>query len=295
VTKLVAPFVPFLAETLWSRLTEPFDDRVLKSVHWCDYPQPLGDRVDQKLSTSMKLLREITSLGRAARAEAKLKVRLPLAKVEVVLADDSEIAWLQEHDELVRDELNVKAVDYTTEGDEYVQYTVVPNFKRLGPKVGKQVPAVKAALAAADGNSLLSALQTDGSVTIELPDGSLQLDGDDIEVRLQARQGWAAAQGPGCVVVLNTEVTEELRREGIAKDLIRAIQNQRKEIDCQYSDRIEVGLVSDREDVQLAVEEHRESICKETLALRLDLSAIAGVAGIETEFGSVLVRKAVPS
>ncbi len=291
VTKLVAPFVPFLSETLWQRLTEPFADTGLHSVHLCDYPAPIADRIDNDLSQSMKLLREIASLGRAARAEAKLKVRLPLSKVEVVLADDREIEWLQEHDELVRDELNVKAVEYTTEADEYVQYTVVPNFKRLGPKVGKRIPAVKAALAKADGNALLNSLQTDGQVTVELPDGPLQLDSDDIEVRLQARQGWAAAQGPGSVVVLNTEVTDDLRREGISNDLIRAIQNQRKAIDCEYSDRIEVGVVTDQDEVKMSIAEHRQSICKETLALELELSAIGGTESIETEFGELFVRK----
>ncbi|MCG8648674.1 MAG: DUF5915 domain-containing protein, partial [Pirellulales bacterium] len=293
VTKLVAPFVPFLAETLWQRLTEPFAGKALGSVHLCDYPQANAAHIDVPLSRSMKLLREIASLGRAARAEAKLKVRLPLSKVEVVLADDSEIAWLQAHDELVRDELNVKAVEYTTEGDQYVQYTVVPNFKRLGPKVGKQVPAVKAALAQANGNALLQSLHSDGHVTIDLPDGPLQLDNEDIEVRLQARDGWAAAQGPGCVVVLNTEVTDELRREGISKDLIRAIQNQRKAIQCEYSDRIEVAAVTDQQEVNTAISEHRQTICQETLAVALELQAIEGVRPVETEFGNLYVRKTV--
>ncbi len=292
VTKLVSPLVPFLAETLWHRLTEPFSGTALKSVHFCDYPTPVAQRIDNQLSESMQLLREIASLGRAARAGAKLKVRLPLSKVEVVLADDSPIAWLQEHDELVRQELNVKAVEYTTDADEYVQYTVVPNFKRLGPKVGKRIPAVKAALANADGNRLLSSLQSAGHVTIDLPDGPLKLDSDDIEVRLQARQGWAAAQGPACVVVLNTEVTDELSREGIANDLIRAIQNQRKTIDCEYSDRIKVSLLTERDDVKRAINEHRQAICKETLALELDFSAIDGASSTETEFGTVYVCKA---
>ena len=290
VTKLVAPFVPFLSETLWRRLTEPFAGAALASVHLCDYPVPIEDRIDRKLSTSMSLLREITSLGRAARAEAKLKVRLPLSKVEVVLTDDREIAWLRDHDDLVRDELNVKAVDYTTEGDEYVQYNVVPNFKRLGPRVGKQVPAVKAALTKADGNALLNSLQADGQVTLDLPDGSLVLDSDDIEVRLKARDGWAAAQGPGCVVVLNTEVTDDLRREGISKDVIRVIQNQRKAIDCQYSDRIEVGIETEDEQVRDAIDQHRAAISKETLAVSLEVAAIEGVEAVETEFGNLYLR-----
>jgi isoleucyl-tRNA synthetase len=240
----------------------------------------------------MKLLREIASLGRAARAESRLKVRLPLSKVEVVLTDDTQIEWLERHDELVREELNVKVVEYTTEGGQYVQYTVVPNFKRLGPKVGRQVPAVKKALQKADGNALLQSLGSDGFVTIDLPDGPLKLDSEDIEVRLQAREGWAAAQGPNCVVVLNTEVTDPLRREGVANDLIRTIQNQRKEIGCEFTDRINVGITTDDQQVVTAVEEHRQSICTETLANSLVLEGFPDVETVETEYGQIYVRKA---
>jgi isoleucyl-tRNA synthetase len=295
LSKLVAPFVPFLAEVFWQRLSEPFGAAVLPSVHLCDYPVPDRARIDAELSESMKLLREIASLGRAARAEAKLKVRLPLSRVEVVLKDDSRIGWLQNHNELVREELNVKSVEYTTDGDQYVRYTVVPNFKRLGPKVGKQMPAVKQALQQADGNTLLQALQRDGRVTLDLPGGPLTLDGEDIEVRLQAREGWAAAQGSGCVVVLNTEVTEELRREGIAKDLIRTIQNQRKVIGCQYTDRIEVGVTGSDRDVLAAIEAHQQLICGETLAERLMLEPLPGSDSVESELGQVFVRKAPPA
>tara|TARA_R110002049_G_scaffold285698_2_gene466814 strand:- start:23167 stop:26583 length:3417 start_codon:yes stop_codon:yes gene_type:complete len=290
LSKLIAPFVPFLAETLWRQLTAPLADRCLASVHLCDYPAANPQRIDPSLSQSMKLLREIASLGRAARAEAKLKVRLPLSKVEVVLAEDSQIAWLQTHDELVREELNVKSVEYTTDGDQYVQYTVVPNFKRLGPKVGKQIPEVKKALAQADGNAVLVEMQKNGHVTLDLPGGPVQLDDEDIEVRLQAREGWAAAQGSGCVVVLNTEVTDELRREGIAKDLIRTVQNQRKSIDCQYTDRIDVAIVSDQSDVATAIEEHKSLIVGETLAASLKSEAIDGAEAVDTDFGQVYVR-----
>ena len=136
----------------------------------------------------MRLLREIASLGRAARAAKKLKVRLPLSEVTVILTDDSKVEWLKNHDALVREELNVKAVHYTTDGDQYVQYTVVPNFKTLGKKVGKKIPMIKKALGDADGNTLMTQLQNEGNVTIELPDGPIQLDGDDIEIRLNAKR-----------------------------------------------------------------------------------------------------------
>ncbi|MEM6690985.1 MAG: DUF5915 domain-containing protein, partial [Planctomycetota bacterium] len=295
VTKLVAPFVPFLSETLWKNLTRCFEDRVNDSVHLCDYPESDSSRIDNRLSASMNLLREIASLGRAARAEAKLKVRLPLSRVEVVLVSDEYQEWLGKHDALVREELNVKAVDYTTDGQQYVQYQVVPNFKRLGPKVGKQIPALKKALLEADGNAILQAMNADGEVSIELPDGNVTLDGEDIEVRLQAREGWSAAQGSGCVVVLSTEVTDELRREGHAKDLIRTIQNARKSIQCDYQDRIKVGVVTESDDVLQAIKEHGELIRGETLTDDLELNAIEAVEGIETDLGTVFVSRIKPA
>ena len=292
LTKVIAPFVPFLSEKLWQELTRPFGDKVLPSVHLCDYPTADASRIDAGLSRSMKVLREIASLGRAARADAKLKVRLPLSAVEVILTDDAQIAWLQSHDSLVREELNVKSVAYTTEGGDYVQYSVVPNFKRLGPKVGKQIPAVKKLLSEADGNELLGQLQSTGKVALTLPDGNvLELDNEDIEVRLKAREGWAAAQGPSCVVVLNTEVTDELRREGIAKDLIRAIQSQRKEIDCDYTDRIAVGIMTEDAETQAAIETHREMICAETLAVELLDEALPRMTPVEIENGELFVSK----
>ena len=291
LTKLSAPFTPFLADTLWHRLTEPFDGKTLESVHLCDFPNSDPTRIDSALSESMRLLREIASLGRAARASEKLKVRLPLSEVTVILTDDSQIEWLRSHDALVREELNVKAVHYTTEGDQYVQYTVVPNFKRLGPKVGKQVPAVKKALGEADGNALLAQLQSDRVVKLELGEQTIELDGDDIEVRLKAKDGWTAAQGLGCVVVLNTEVTPELQREGIAKDLIRVIQSQRKEIGCQYTDRILVVVEPANEEVQQAIDEHREMICEETLADSLEIGSLENVGPADSEHGKVYVQR----
>ncbi len=143
VSKLIAPFVPFVAETVWRNLAGSFGDRAVESVHLCDYPVVDPQRVDALLSDRMQLLREIASLGRSARMHAKLKVRQPLAKVEVILAESEHQPWLEAHEELLREELNVKAVEYTVEADQYISYQVQPNFKRLGPRLGKLMPAVK--------------------------------------------------------------------------------------------------------------------------------------------------------
>ncbi len=194
-TKLVAPFVPFIAEAIWQNLAvAAFDGRALESVHWCDFPDPPAKPADTDLSDRMRLLREIVSLGRAARMSAKLKVRQPLAKVEVVLADRRHLAWLEEHRALVAEELNVKEVEYPPRADQYISYTILPDLKRLGPRLGKRLSSVKTALAAADAATMLATLETKKQVVLELPDGPVTLDSEDLQVRLQAKPGWAAAQ-----------------------------------------------------------------------------------------------------
>ena len=285
-SKLIAPFVPFLAEAIWQNLAGAFGNRALESVHLCDYP--VGNRQvhDRQLSAQMELAREITSLGRSARMAEKLKVRQPLAKVEVVLADSTYLDWLQVHKSLIREELNVKQVDFTEDADEYIEYQVQPNFKRLGPRVGKLMPAVKQALSEADGAQLKADLATQGKVVMEVDGQPLVFDEEDLQVRLQARKGWAAAQGKHCVVVLSTEITDGLRREGFARDLVRMIQDRRKELECQFSDRIEIGLVTDVAEIKLAIEEHRDYIVTETLADQFMMESLKNVTATEIAIAS---------
>jgi len=279
--KLIAPFVPFLAEMLWQNLKRSASSEkpnVPESVHLCDYPTGDAAVIDEALSARMNLVREIASLGRSARQTANLKVRQPLAKVEVVLADNSHQPWLEEHAELIADELNVKAVEYTTHGEEYISYSVLPNFKRLGPRLGKNMPAVKKLLAEADASRLLAQLNSAGKVSLNLPEKAVvELDNEDIEVRLAAKTGWAAAQGKGCVVVLATELTPELIAEGLARDVVRLIQDRRKEIGCQYTDRIEVGVVTASAELLGALHQFRQYIAQETLATKLVTEPLPGV------------------
>ena len=288
-SKLVAPFVPFLAETLWQNLAGVFGDRALESVHLCDYPESDTSAIDETLSERMRLLREIASLGRSARMNAKLKVRQPLAKVEVILADTAHQAWLEEHDDLLRDELNVKKIEYTKDAETYIEYQVQPNFKRVGPRVGKLMPAVKQALTTADGGELLKQLTANGKVVMEIDGQSIDFDNEDLQVRLQAKEGWAAAQGSTTVVVLSIELTDELIREGHARDINRQIQDRRKQLDCDFTDRIEVGIVTDSDELQKAIEENSEYIQGETLADRLVFEALKGVEPLECEVAGVQV------
>lgn len=274
LSKLVAPFVPFVAEAMWQALTLPVGPRVRQSVHLCDYPVAEGAHIDALLAARMQVLQEIASLGRSARMDAKLKVRQPLARVEVSLASDQHMAWLTEHDSIVKEELNVKEIAYNAGNSPFIEYKVVPNFKKLGPKVGKLIPLVKQTLATADGAKLMTEMQSTGHITLKLvtADGvteSVELDSEELEVRLQAKSGWTAAQGKHSVVVLSTELTPELLREGYARDLVRLVQDARKQNDLERTARIRIYLVMDGAELKQAISENLSYLLGETLAIEI--------------------------
>lgn len=289
-SKLIAPFTPFLAEAMWRNLAGTFGDRAWESVHLCDYPVSDAAAIDDLLSDRMALLREIASLGRKARMDAKLKVRQPLAKVEVILADASHQAWLETHDELLRDELNVKQVEYARQAADYITYEVLPNFKRLGPRLGRLLPRVKQQLGGSDGGQLLNELGATGKVRLDIDGQQVEMDSEDLQVRLQAKPGWAAAHSPTCVVVLSTELSPQLVREGLARDLVRLIQERRKELDCQYTDRIQVALVTESDELRQAIDENRAHICGETLAVELSSEPLTGVEPSQHDVGENILQ-----
>jgi isoleucyl-tRNA synthetase len=285
--KIIAPFVPFLAETMWQNLaTAEFGGAALESVHLCDFPTGDPTAIDEALSAQMNLVREIASLGLSARMGAKLKVRQPLGKVEVILVNPAQQAWLEDHTEVICKELNVKRVEFTEKADQYITYTVLPDLKRLGPRLGKKLPLVKNALAKADAGKLLAEMEAAGKVSLKWDDGSSEfLDRDDLQVRLQAKPGWAAAQGKHCVVVLATEITPELVTEGIAREIVHAVQTARKDCGCEYTDRIEVGVASESAEIRRAVEQFGDYIKGETLATVLEAGSLNGVEPTEVKIG----------
>jgi isoleucyl-tRNA synthetase len=285
LSRLVAPFTPFLAESLWQNLSGVFAGRATESVHLTDYPDSSKDVVDALLSSRMQLLREIASLGRSARMNAKLKVRQPLSAVEVILAEDAHRDWLLQHDALLRDELNVKKVEYTQDAETYISYEVVPNFKRLGPRVGRLMPAVKKRLETSDGGELLAELEANKKIAIDVEGQTIELSEEDVEVRLQAKQGWAAAQGQTCVVVLSTELTDELICEGFARDLVRFIQDQRKQLGCEYTDRIQVGVETSDTELQAAIASYHDYVATETLSAELVFETLDRVEAVELSMG----------
>jgi isoleucyl-tRNA synthetase len=271
VAKLAAPFVPFVTEALWRNLAaEPFAGRVPDSVHLCDYPTADSALVDGDLVRRMDLVREIASLGRAARAVEKLKVRQPLAKVEVIPAEvtPADAAWLEAHADLVCDELNVKQFELCREPDRYITRSLQPDLKRLGPRLGKALPKLRDALAAAEAPALLAALERDGRVAVPLAGGGeALLDRDDVLVRTTAREGWSAAEGPRAVVVVSRELTPALIAEGLVREVVHAVQSQRKLLDLEFTDRIDLVFDTEAEVLRAAIESHLDYVASETLAV----------------------------
>ncbi len=293
LSKLIAPFVPFVSEAMWQALTEPVRQRVRESVHLCDYPVFDAQRIDETLNTRMRILREIASLGRSARMDAKLKVRQPLARVEVSLSSDEHLEWLQAHDQIVKKELNVKEIAYSSGNSPFIEYRVLPNFRLLGPKVGKLIPAVKQWLANADGAQLMREMQSQGHIALEIAGQPLQLDSEEIEVRLQAKSGWTAAQGRYSVVVLSTELTPALIREGHARDFVRLVQDLRKQADLERTARIIIHATFSDSELNVALQENYSYIVGETLALDIRRENADNIQSQTFELGNQPVQLAI--
>jgi isoleucyl-tRNA synthetase len=206
------------------------------------------------------------------RTAEKLRVRQPLSAAELVLSDPSLEPALREHLGLVRDELNVHAVHIAPRADDYVRYVVKPNFRALGPKVGKRMPALKAALEKADGAALLRRLRETGSCTIPVDGAEIALSSDEIAVSLEALAGFAAAAGSVGVVVLRTQLDAALVAEGLFREVLNRVQTLRKELDLEYTGRIELTLTGAPELLE-AVRPRVAELEREALATRVALGA----------------------
>jgi isoleucyl-tRNA synthetase len=186
---------------------------------------------------------------------------------------------------MIEEELNVKRLEFCDDPSQYVDHEVVPNFKLLGPKLGKLLPRVKKWLGEQTGAELLANIRDNGQIDLTLDGQPIALSPEEVEVRIKPKPGWTSANDQGVVVVLATELTPELVAEGLVRDIVRAIQDRRKDIACEYTDRIEIGLVTDSADLQAATEQFHEYIAQETLATKIVLCPLSGVEPIALKIG----------
>ncbi|SEH11377.1 isoleucine--tRNA ligase [Thermoleophilum album] len=264
LAKLIAPFTPFLADAIYTNL-----DGRETSVHLCDFPQP-GAR-DRELEWQIDVVREVVELGRAARAQAGVKLRQPLREA-AVLAPGRERAAIERFEDLVRDELNVKSVRYVEAAEQLGRVAIKPNWRRLGPRFGPRMPRLAEAIAALPGAEVASRLRAGEPVTIELEGERIELGPDDLQVVLEPLEGYQVERSGTHAVGVDLEIDEALRREGLARELVHAIQNARKEAGLRVEDRIRLALAGDDELLAVARQFERE-IARETLALEVAYGA----------------------
>jgi isoleucyl-tRNA synthetase len=268
VVQLTAPFTPFLAEDLYQNLRKLRLD-LPESVHLCDWPQA-GEQ-DQTLLYAMNVALRAVSAGRSARTASGLRTRQPLAYALVGGRTDQDRQALQHFSAEIQDELNVKEIRLLGPNESFLDYQIRPNLPLLGKKLGKQLPALKNALAVASPRELAEQAHRDGQVTLQLADGTqLQLSAEELLIEARSPAGYSAQEDQGLVVALSTELTEALVDEGIARDTVRHLQEMRKSQQLDVSDRIHVFLWNLSPGVQRAVKGHQEHIAKEVLAVSLE-------------------------
>lgn len=236
VVKLAAPMVPFITESIYRNLVCSVDDKAPISVHLCDFPVANEAFIDTELEAEMELVLEIVVLGRAARNASNIKNRQPIGNM-YVKADRQLDDFFKE---IVASELNLKAVSFKDDMEEYLSYSFKPQFKVLGPKVGKQIGEVKAALAGINGHAAKAELESTGKLKLTLKSGEVKLLPEDVDITMSQTEGFATQRYGNVTIALETTLSQELIEEGFVREIISKLQTMRKENGFQVVDHITV-------------------------------------------------------
>jgi isoleucyl-tRNA synthetase len=285
VAKLTAPFIPFLADEIHDNLAPADAD----SVHLADYPVADSGLADRELEAGMEAARRAVELGRAARAQAKVKMRQPLRRA-VVVATDAERAAIERLSDLISTELNVKELEFVSEEAELVTYRVKPNYRTLGPRFGKDMPHAAAAVEALDPEAVAAAVAGERRVGIRVNGSEHDLEPGDVTLVMAPLEGYQVEAESGRAVALALELDDELRREGLAREIVHAVQNARKRAGLEVTDRIDLSLAGDAELLD-AARRHEAYVTGETLARSLDYDA--GDSAAPTTIGDRELRISV--
>ena len=291
VATLLAPYTPFLAEELYRNLVGERYGGEPESVHLCDWPVADEALIDEDLSFRMQAARSVVNLGRTARNASQLKTRQPLAAA-VIACGERERAAVESLAGVVMEELNVKALEFVASAADMVSYSVKPNYRTLGPQFGKSMPEVAAAVAALPPAEVARAFAAGEAIGICVGGRDHELSPEDLLVESSQREGLVVEQEGDWVVGLTTEVTPELAREGLARELVHHVQNVRKAAGLQVEDRIALRLVGPAE-VDAVVAEYRDWMMRETLSVSVETppghgaaTAAAGEAGAAGQAGA---------
>jgi len=267
--KLMAPFVPFLAEDVYQNLVRNVDPDAPDSVHMATWPVANPEWRNEELLRDIGVVQKVVGLGRAARGLSGVRTRQPLSRLLVRAPNDVAAAALASHRDQILEELNVKDVEFIARDAGLVTYRIKPNLPVLGKRYGKLVPAIRSALEAADGAAIAGAAARGASFEISAGGETLELTGDDVLIETSSAEGYACAEDSGYLTALDTTLNDDLLNEGFAREIVRSIQDARKQAGLDVSDRIVLGITgSAAVDKALAV--HRDYVMNETLAVEWD-------------------------
>jgi len=279
VSKLLAPAMPFLADELYQNLVRSVDETAPESVHLAEWPEVLPEMIDEALNRDMALVMKLVSLGHSARQKANRKVRQPLAEAAFSVGNTTERKAVEKFADLFVDELNVKRVRLLDAATEAVSHTVKPLPKQLGQKYGNKFPALQKAILAMNAEEVAKTLMSGQPLQVTLEGQAYDILSEEVEVKAQAREGFAVAEEGAYVAALVTDLTPELVQEGLAREFVRRVQDLRKNAELDVADRIEL-FVEASAGLKSAVEAHKEYITAETLASRLQFGTLPGGAAV---------------
>jgi len=264
VTRLMAPFVPFLTETVYQNLVRGLKADAPVSIHMVSWPAQQPERLDRTLLAETEVIQRVVALGRAARNESSLKVRQPLARLLVRVPDEAAAQAVVRHEDQIREELNVKRVKIIPRDARLVDYRIKPNLPVVGKRYGRLIPALREALAQAPGDEVAAAVARGETLVMQIAGQTVELEPGDLLVETTSAAGFACAEAGGYLVGLDTNLTDELVREGLARELVRTVQDARKQSGLDVSDRIMLDIEGN-EPVAAALAAHRDYVAAETL------------------------------
>jgi isoleucyl-tRNA synthetase len=272
LTKLLAPAMPFLADEMYCNLVRSVDAESPESVHLAAWPKADESLIDETLNREMELVMKMVSLGHNARQKANRKVRQPLAEAAFALGRPEERHAVETYSDLITDELNVKKVRLLDTSGEAVSFKVKPLPKQLGQKYGNKFPGLAKAINSLDANIVAPLFLAGQPVRVQMDDQEYSILSEEVEVRADAKAGFAVAAEGAYLAALVTDLTPELVREGLAREFVRRVQELRKTADLDVADRIRVNVVATT-GLKEAIEANRDYVTAETLTVELSYTA----------------------
>ena len=270
IARLTAPIAPFFSERLFCDLNKVSGRFDVISVHATDFPTCNRDLIDKELENRMQTAQKICSLVLSLRKRNNLKVRQPLSKIMIPAKDSHQQRMIESVKDLILSEVNIKAIDFLSKENNVLVKNIKANFKTLGPKYGPKMKAIAAAIAAFTQDDIAK-IESEGRYVLTIDGNEVELSLSDVDIITQDIPGWVVANEDDLTVALDTTITDSLRKEGIARELVNRIQNIRKEQDFEVTDNIIVEI--EKNDLLCsAAEEFKNYICSETLTKELVFS-----------------------